>query len=97
MIIYMFMWISHLLSDEDYNGKEFVEMNGYDTYDYGARGYYPEMGRFMSVDPHAEKCYSISPYAYCFYNPVRFTDPDGREVYEFGFSFSNFSSSLSVA
>jgi RHS repeat-associated protein len=48
-----------------YNGKEFVEMHGYDTYDYGARGYYPAMGRFTSVDPLAEKYYSISPYTYC--------------------------------
>ena len=37
-----------------YNGKEFVEMHVYDTYDYGARGYYPAMGRFTSVDPLCE-------------------------------------------
>jgi len=61
-----------------YNGKEFVEMHGYDTYDYGARGYYPAMGRFTTVDPLAEKCYSISPYFYCSGNPVNRIDPDGR-------------------
>ena len=32
------------------------------------------------MDPLAEKYYSISPYAYCGGNPVRFTDPDGREA-----------------
>ena len=63
-----------------YNGKEFDEMNGWDTYDYGARGYYPASGRFMTVDPHAEKYYSISPYAYCMGNPVNAIDPDGRLV-----------------
>jgi len=63
-----------------YNGKEFVEMNGYDTYDYGARGYYPAMGRFTSMDPLAELYYNVSPYAYCMDNPINKTDPDGRGV-----------------
>ena len=66
-----------------YNGKEFVEMHGLDTYDYGARGDYPAMGRFMTVDPLAERNYSISPYAYCKGNPVKFIDPTGmlEELY----------------
>lgn len=34
----------------------------------------------MSVDPLCEKYYWISPYAFCLNNPVRFIDPDGREV-----------------
>ena len=63
-----------------YNGKEFVEMNGYDTYDYGVRGYYAASGRFMTVDPHAEKYYSISPYAYCSGNPVNAIDKDGMDA-----------------
>ena len=63
-----------------YNGKEFVEMNGYDTYDYGARGYYPAMGRFTSMDPLAEKYYSLSPYAYCADNPINFIDPNGKWI-----------------
>ena len=61
-----------------YNGKEFVEMHGYDTYDYGARGYYPAMGRFMTVDPLAEKRPWMSPYVYCSGNHVNRIDPDGR-------------------
>jgi len=56
-------------------------MNGYDTYDYGARGYYAAMGRFTSVDPMAEKYYSISPYAYCAGNPVNNIDPFGLDVW----------------
>jgi hypothetical protein len=55
-------------------------MNGYDTYDYGARGYYPAMGRFTSMDPLAELYYNVSPYAYCMDNPINKTDPDGRGV-----------------
>ena len=68
------------VQNKKYNGKEFVEMHGYDTYDYGARGYYPAIGRFTSVDPLAEKYYSISPYVYCAGNPVKFIDPDGRDL-----------------
>lgn len=33
----------------------------------------------MSVDPLCEKYYWISPYAFCFNNPVKYIDPDGRE------------------
>ena len=58
------------LQHKKYNGKEFIEMNNYDTYDYGARGYYPAIGRFTTMDPLCEKYYSISPYAYCAGNPV---------------------------
>ena len=67
------------VQERKYNGKEFVEMHGYDTYDYGARGYYPAMGRFTSVDPMAEKYYSTSPYAYCAGNPVNRIDPNGMD------------------
>ncbi|NMC98799.1 MAG: hypothetical protein GYA62_03640 [Bacteroidales bacterium] len=63
-----------------YIGKEFMEMHGYDIYDYGARGMYPALMRFTTPDPLAEKYYSISPYAYCLNNPVKFIDPDGRLV-----------------
>jgi len=54
-------------------------MNGYDTYDYGARGYYATTGRFSTPDPMAEKYYSISPYVYCGGNPVNRIDPNGMD------------------
>jgi len=68
------------LGTKKYNGKEFMEMHGYDTYDYGARGMYPALMRFTTPDPLAEKYYSVSPYAYCGDNPIRYIDPDGRTV-----------------
>lgn len=34
---------------------------------------------WLSVDPMANKYLSISPYAYCAWNPVKLVDPDGRE------------------
>ena len=33
----------------------------------------------LSVDPLADKFPNISPYAYCEWNPVKLTDPNGKE------------------
>ncbi len=63
-----------------YSGKEFDQMHGLNWYDFSARMYDPILGRFNSIDPLAEKYYSISPYAYCANNPIRFVDPDGKEI-----------------
>ena len=63
-----------------YNGKEFVEMHGLDEYDSEARWYYPAICRTTTMDPLAEKCYSISPYAWCGNNPVNAIDPLGLDT-----------------
>ena len=63
-----------------YNGKELDRKNGLDWYDYGARHYDATLGRWHVVDPMAEKYYSISPYAYCAGNPIKFVDTDGRKI-----------------
>ena len=52
-------------------------MHGFDTYDYGARGYHPASGRYMTVDPLCEMKPWQSPYMYCSGNPVNRTDPTG--------------------
>ena len=50
-------------------------------YYFGARYMDHElMTMWLSVDPMADKYPSISPYAYCAWNPVKLVDPDGREV-----------------
>ena len=62
-----------------YNGKEIDRMHGLNQYDYGARWRDGALPPWTTVDPLAEKYYSISPYAYCANNPVLFVDPDGRD------------------
>lgn len=67
-----------------YTGKEYDQKHGLNLYDYEARFYDPALCRFMAIDPMAEKYYSISPYAYCANNPVRFTDSTGMVLDDYG-------------
>ena len=61
-----------------FNGKEFDRTHGLDWYDYGARHMTPDVGRFTTIDPKAEKDYATSPYAYCGNNPLIRVDKDGK-------------------
>ena len=60
-------------------GKEKDAETGYGY--FGARYMDHElMTMWLSVDPMSDKYPSISPYAYCAWNPLKLIDPDGREI-----------------
>lgn len=62
-----------------YNGKEKQDAFNLNWYDYGARFYDSQLGRWHSVDPLSEKYYSYSPMTYCANNPIKFVDVNGME------------------
>jgi len=66
-----------------YNGKELqdesIGENQLNWYDYGFRNYDPILGRWMNIDPLAEKFISESPYAYVNNDPMGYADFDGKD------------------
>ena len=62
-----------------FTGKEKDEETGYGY--FGARYMDHElMTSFLSVDRYAGKYPSISPYAYCAWNPIKLMDPTGDTI-----------------
>jgi RHS repeat-associated protein len=51
---------------------------------FGARYYDPSIGRFISVDPLADKYPGWSPYVYALDNPLIVVDPDGNRPMTIG-------------
>ena len=77
------------LSDYQFAGKI---QDGTGLYYFGARYYRseaeiprcfrddPALGRFLSVDPKADKYPSLTPYQYAANNPLKFMDPTGKVI-----------------
>jgi RHS repeat-associated protein len=68
-----------------YNGnelqsKEFGDASGLELYDFNARTYDQQIGRFIQIDPLIEfgNQEMLTPYQFSYNNPVRYTDPDGK-------------------
>jgi RHS repeat-associated protein len=61
--------------------KEFSDGSGLDSYDFNARIYDQQLGRFIQIDPLFEEDQeSFNPYHFSFNNPIRFADADGRST-----------------
>ncbi|MCG8311566.1 MAG: RHS repeat-associated core domain-containing protein [Cytophagales bacterium] len=63
-----------------YQGKEWQQDLGLNTYDFHARMYDPALLRTFQQDPLGEKYYPFSPYSWVANNPLIITDPTGMEL-----------------
>jgi len=63
-----------------FSGKEEQGFAGVPWQDFGARMYDPDLARWTTPDPLADKYPGISPYVYCNDNPVNIVDTDGEAI-----------------
>ncbi len=75
---------NHIITGRDhpygFGGKEEQDIFDLNWHDFGARMYDAALGRWHILDPKAEKYYPYSPYNYTLNNPIKFVDPDGKDV-----------------
>ncbi len=69
------------ITSKEKQSEEFSDGSGLEQYDFGARFYDQQIGRWQIVDPLAEKYFSFSPYVFCANNPNKYIDPNGKEIW----------------
>ncbi|TDW97277.1 DUF6443 domain-containing protein [Dinghuibacter silviterrae] len=85
-----------------YNGKEqqnkeLADGSGLESYDYGARFFDNQVGRWNTQDPHSSSYDLFSPYSYGLDNPIKMIDPNGADTYLSGEAAQDFYRNLTLA
>jgi RHS repeat-associated protein len=66
-------------SGKELQNQEFANGTGLEEYDFGARNFDPQIGRFDQVDPKAQKYLEQSTYDFVGNNPILRFDANGME------------------
>jgi RHS repeat-associated protein len=73
--------VSGQAGDRQYNGRVFDPGTGF--HDYGARMYWPQIGRFISADSvmgSPGNPMTLNRYSYVLNNPYKYVDPSGHQA-----------------
>lgn len=68
----------HEFGGKEKQEKEFSDGSGLDYYDFGARNYDPQIGRWFNQDKFAEVYVALTPYQYAANNPIKIIDEAGH-------------------